>query len=138
MTEHNTHGAGGYERTDANVRGLTGFAVGLVLLMLVGMFAMRMFYVQMAEHQVRTDPALSPLAAQLPDHPPDPRLQVMPAADLQQIRAEEQEKLTSYGWVEPNAGVVRIPVERAMELVVERGLPVRSEVKKQGSEEMRK
>lgn len=132
MTEHNTQSAGGYERTDANIRGLAAFAGGLVLLMLVGMFAMRLLYVQMAERQVQTDPVLSPLAAQLPEHPPDPRLQVMPAAELQRIRAEEQEKLTGYGWVEPNAGVVRIPVERAMELVIERGLPARQpqEVKK--------
>jgi hypothetical protein len=49
------------------------------------------------------------------------------------VRAEEQEKLSSYGWVEPNAGVVRIPVERAMELLAERGLPTR-----EGNREVRK
>ncbi len=130
-TEHNAHGHGpGHEKSDANVRSLAAFAAGLVVLMLAGMFVMRMMYVQMADYQIRHDPPLSPLAAELPAHPPEPRLQVTPAQELREVRKQEQEKLSSYGWVEPNAGVVRIPVERAMELVVERGVPVRQDVKK--------
>lgn len=129
-TKHNSHPAGGYERTDANTRYLTGFAVGLVVLMFVGMFAMRLMYVEMAEYREMHDPVLSPLAAELPKDPPEPRLQVMPATDLQQAVAADQEKLTGYGWVEPNAGVVRIPVERAMDLLLERGLPTRPEARK--------
>jgi hypothetical protein len=132
--EHNSHGGGpGHEKSDANIRVLAIAAAGLVVLMLVGMFAMRMMYVQMADYQMRHDPPLSPLAAELPAHPPEPRLQVKPADDLVDVRAEEQEKLSSYGWVEPNAGVVRIPVERAMELLAERGLPTR-----EGNREVRK
>jgi len=129
-TKHNSHPSGGYERTDADTKYLAGFAVGLVVLMLVGMFAMRLMYVEMAEFRETRDPVLSPLAAELPKDPPEPRLQVLPAADLQRALAEDQQKLTGYGWVEPNAGVVRIPVERAMDLVVERGLPVRPEARK--------
>ena len=129
-TKHNSHSAGGYERTDADTKYLAGFAVGLVVLMFVGMFAMRLMYVEMAEYRETRDPVLSPLAAELPKDPPEPRLQVLPAADLQRALAADVEKLSTYGWVEPNAGVVRIPVERAMELVVERGLPVRQEVRK--------
>jgi hypothetical protein len=58
--------------------------------------------------------------------PPGPRLQVAPAKDLDEVRATEDSVLNSYGWVVPNAGVVRIPIDRAIELVVQRGLPVRS------------
>lgn len=129
-TNHNTHPTGGYEKTDANTRFLAAFAIGLVVLMLVGMFAMRLMYVEMAEYRETHDPGLSPLAAELPKDPPEPRLQVMPAADLQRLLETEAEKLNSYGWVEPNAGVVRIPVERAMEMVLEKGLPVRETAKK--------
>jgi hypothetical protein len=125
-TKQNSHSAGGHERTDADTRYLAAFAVGLVVLMFIGMFAMRMMYVEMAEYRETRDP----VAAELPKDPPEPRLQVLPAADLQGTLAADQEKLTSYGWVEPSAGVVRIPVERAIELVVERGLPVRQEVRK--------
>jgi hypothetical protein len=68
----------------------------------------------------------SRLAASLPARPPEPRLQDHPAQELTEFRARERQTLHSYGWVEPNAGVVRIPIERAMELVLARGLPVRA------------
>lgn len=54
--------------------------------------------------------------------PPEPRLQRVPIADLTRLREREERLLTSYGWVDREAGVVRIPVERAMQLVAERGL----------------
>jgi hypothetical protein len=57
--------------------------------------------------------------------PPEPRLQTHPREDLRDLRAHEDEVLTSYGWVDKNTGVVRIPIEEAMKIVVERGLPAR-------------
>jgi hypothetical protein len=59
--------------------------------------------------------------------PPVPRLQVAPAQELQQWYVAEEEILQSYGWVNKEAGIVRIPIARAMELLVERGLPSRDE-----------
>jgi hypothetical protein len=55
--------------------------------------------------------------------PPAPRLQVTTAVDIEQLRQREEQALTTYGWVDKNAGVVRIPVSRAIDLIVERGLP---------------
>ena len=46
-----------------------------------------------------------------------------PQQDLEQLRRKQQELLNSYGWVDRDAGVVRIPIERAMDLVGEKGLP---------------
>ena len=45
---------------------------------------------------------------------------------MDDIRANEDRILYSYGWSDEKAGTVRIPIERAMELLVERGLPVRA------------
>lgn len=56
--------------------------------------------------------------------PPEPRLQIDPASDLSQMQAAEDARLRSYGWVDRQSGVVRIPIERAMKLIAERGLPV--------------
>jgi len=56
---------------------------------------------------------------------PQPNLLVNEPLNLATFRAQEEEKLTTYGWVDRNAGVVRIPVERAKDLLLERGLPVR-------------
>lgn len=52
--------------------------------------------------------------------PPAPRLQVNPDRDIEELRAAEQERLTTYGWVDPSAGIAHIPVERAMVLIAER------------------
>ena len=46
---------------------------------------------------------------------------------LRQLHAREAEMLQGYAWVDRNAGAVRIPIERAMDLVVEKGLPTRAE-----------
>ncbi len=46
---------------------------------------------------------------------------------LYQFRQQENQTLTTYGWIDRNAGVVRIPIERAKELLLERGLPARAQ-----------
>jgi len=53
-----------------------------------------------------------------------PQLQISPRSDLRYFRAQEDKQLTNYAWVDRSAGVVRVPIERAMELVLTRGLPV--------------
>jgi hypothetical protein len=55
--------------------------------------------------------------------PPPPALQVQPWEDLQRYREQQGRILLSYAWIDRKAGVVRIPIERAMELVTERGPP---------------
>jgi hypothetical protein len=54
---------------------------------------------------------------------PPPNLQVRPVQDFAAFRARERGVLDSYGWVDKDKGVVHIPIEEAMRLVVERGLP---------------
>jgi hypothetical protein len=55
-----------------------------------------------------------------------PRLQLRPPEDLNNFRASEETALKTYGWIDRTAGVVRIPIDRAMDLVLERGLPTRA------------
>jgi hypothetical protein len=57
--------------------------------------------------------------------PPPPRLQRDPRRDLQEFRAREQTVLDSYGWVDRAHGVVSIPIERAMQIVAQQGIPPR-------------
>jgi hypothetical protein len=59
----------------------------------------------------------SPLVVRANRIPPLPRLQVRPQADLLSLRAAEVQRLESYGWVDPRAGIARIPIERAMALL---------------------
>ena len=65
--------------------------------------------------------------------PPGPRLQEHPWMELQDLRKNEEQALTTYGWVNKDAGTVRVPIDRAMEMVVQKGLPVRSATGARGS-----
>lgn len=59
------------------------------------------------------------------EFPPGPRLQVAPRHDLNTYLEAEQKRLSNYGWVDQSAGVVHIPIDRAMDLLLERGVPTR-------------
>jgi hypothetical protein len=57
--------------------------------------------------------------------PPQPRLQTQPFRDIYLLRQHEAEQLASYGWVDKATGVTRLPIDRAMDLTVERSTPAR-------------
>jgi hypothetical protein len=61
----------------------------------------------------------------MPDGP-QPRLLVNEPKNLAEFRKQEDEILHTYGWVDRSAGTVRIPIDQAKALLMERGLPVRS------------
>ena len=54
--------------------------------------------------------------------PPPPRLQLDPPRDLARFRADEEKRLSTYYWVDKDRGIVHIPIDRAMRLLVERGI----------------
>jgi hypothetical protein len=54
---------------------------------------------------------------------PPPYLQTREPLGLERFRANEEQILTTYGWIDKNNGVVRIPIDRAKELLLERGIP---------------
>ena len=56
---------------------------------------------------------------------PGPEMLVVEPTVLEAFRAREQAELTTYGWVDQNAGTVRIPIERAKDLMLQRGFPTR-------------
>lgn len=59
--------------------------------------------------------------------PPEPRLQTTPVTDLKEMRAAEDKVLNGYGWVDQAHGVVRVPIDRAIDMLAQRGLPSRAE-----------
>ena len=59
----------------------------------------------------------------------EPRLQVNAPSELRTMREAEDRMLNSYGWVDPQSETVRIPIERAMEILAQKGLPAREETK---------
>ncbi len=57
--------------------------------------------------------------------PPPPRLETQPGQTLEPYAAREEVALNSYAWIDRSQGIVRIPIERAKDLIVESGLPTR-------------
>jgi len=43
------------------------------------------------------------------------------------MRAAQERQLTTYGWLDKEKQTVRIPIDRAMELLAKRGLPARKQ-----------
>ena len=55
---------------------------------------------------------------------PAPKLLVREPQNLDALRAHERDVLTTYGWVDQNAGTIRIPIDKAKDLLIQRGLAV--------------
>ena len=79
----------------------------------------------MQSREFERDPARSIVAAPTGTPPPTPNLLTDEPANLKHFRDAEKTTLETYGWVDQNAGTVRLPIAKAKELILERGLPVR-------------
>jgi len=115
-----------HESSDVNIRAIFGFALGLLVTGVIIHFLVWVLFQYFTAREGRVVAPRFPLAVtQGTRVPPEPRLQTNPRQDLSDFRAREDQLLSSYGWVDKNAGVVRIPIDRAMKLTLERGLPAR-------------
>jgi len=110
----------GHEERDIRPSAVVGWTVGIFVLMLVSMALMWLFLGGVNRVITRTGPPANPMAEFVPTEPPAPRLQADALGDLEALRAREQAQLDAYGWVDRQAGTVRIPIDRAMTLLLER------------------
>ena len=117
-----------HEESDVNIRAIFGFGGALIVIAVIIHIAIWGLFRLLESRANQSVQAAYPLATGQDDRlPPEPRLQTAPREDLGALRMREDTLLGSYGWVDRNAGVVRIPIERAMQLTLERGLPARQE-----------
>jgi hypothetical protein len=118
----------GHEHSDINVRAIIWFAVVLTVIVLAVDVAMYGLFKLLDHMEVKNDPIVSPLAVPAGQPLGAPGLQTTPWTDLKQFRAEQLAHLHGYGWVDQQAGVARIPIDKAKELLLKKGLPVRPEL----------
>jgi len=116
----------GHETRDASIAPIVLTGAGLALTVaIVGLIVYGVF--QYLEAHPATSPRANPMSAEESQIPPAPRIEEHPAIEIQQLHAQENSILSTYGWTDKKAGVVRIPIDRAMELQLERGFPTRKE-----------
>jgi hypothetical protein len=112
--------------TEIDVRRIGWFLVWLSVGAIVTCVAMYVLYRDFRAREEKADLPPSPLVDRsVPRLPPEPRLQVTAEKDLRQYRAEQDALIRTYGWVDEPLGVVRIPIDRAMDMVAAQQLPWR-------------
>ena len=114
----------GYEVRDANLKALIQFAVGLAILLAVTLLMIR-FVFGMLSNLSPLGPAASPFenARQIPS---GPLLQAAPHQELVGYCSSQRDAVNNYGWVNQSGGIVQLPIDKAMDLMAQRGLPSRS------------
>ena len=115
-----------HETSDASVGAVFAFGLCLMIMGVIILFLVWLLFGYFKGREAGSGVREFPLAVEQQNRlPPEPRLQTNPRQDLIEMRAKEDKVLYSYGWVDKNGGVVRIPITEAMKLTVERGLPSR-------------
>jgi hypothetical protein len=115
-----------FEPTDVATRPIVISVVLLAVFTIVFTFAAHLTYFGFAEREKKLSPEPSPLAEQYAaKEPPAPRLQIHPKTDLDVLRAAEDKVLGRLAWVDKDKGLVQVPIERAMEMLLAKGLPAR-------------
>jgi hypothetical protein len=140
-TKHE-NGHGGYERQDLQVSGILYFLLTIVVVTTLCLFGLRGVFAFLDHREKALQPAVNPLITNVPADTrripgdsdkylkkafPDPRLEKDESENFNADRLKEEQALDSYGWVDEKTGTVRIPIDRAMDLLVQRGLPVRAQ-----------
>jgi len=116
----------GHETRDIDIRFIGLFSLSMVVLLAGSLALMGWLFGVFAGMPLGRSRS-APIAETRP-YSSAPRLQASPTRDMQEMRRSENARLQSYGWVDRTAGVARIPIDQAMELLATRGLPAWNEV----------
>ena len=144
-----TNGHTDFERRDIGVAGVLYFIAGLAVAAVIIHFVVAGMYNYLEHHSQAQQRAASPLVTNpvrdtrtlppqfktdregsdyekyLQKNFPEPQLEIDERTELNKVRLNEEERLSTYDYIDKDAGTVRIPIDRAMDLLVQRGLPTR-------------
>lgn len=142
----NSTGHGSYERSDIGASAVIYFLVGLGVVMLLVYFIVNGIFAYLDKRFEAEQTPVSPLVTNAPTDTrrippqykgdyekylregfPSPQLEVNERTELSDERRREENTLSTYDYIDKKAGTVRIPIDRAMDLLAQRGLPVRTQ-----------
>jgi hypothetical protein len=118
-TIHPSPNGAGHEQSEVSVRlivvslGFLAVFTFIICLLVVGIFRYCHSYYSTDEAVRLSQPVI----------PPAPRIEVAPYEEYQQLKAREDHVLSSYAWVDKDAGTVRVPIDRAIDMLAAKGLP---------------
>jgi hypothetical protein len=134
----------GHEVSALRIGPVVWFLIGLSVAAVIIFLLMTGLFDAFANRANKKEQRPSPLASERQKLPPEPRLQLAPTTaeqldeklppnikadhplqEMKRVRAEEDAKLNSYGWVDEKAGIVRLPIDEAKRLLLEKGLATR-------------
>jgi hypothetical protein len=115
-----------HEANQVQVRGILGFALALVVLAGVVQFMLAFVMQRFAKEESKLQTQRPPLFALAVDVP-TPHLQDNPAADLSRLKTQSLDRLNTYGWVNREAGIAHIPIDRAIDILAKTGLSKQAE-----------
>jgi hypothetical protein len=119
--------AEGHEESEVGIRGILTFGTALIVLAIVVQFVLGAFMRYFSRDEKELAKLRPARFAEERGQFPSPRLQSNPGLDTRAFVKDEYEDMRSYGWADRKAKVGKIPIERAMEVVLEHGLPVHKE-----------
>jgi hypothetical protein len=99
------------EAPDVAARSVLAYIFGFLACVMIAMAGLYAFYLRTVTGPLIATPRVFP----------EPRLQSNPQGDLHRLQAEQRKALSTYTWADPARGVVQIPIERAMQVIVARG-----------------
>jgi hypothetical protein len=119
------HEPAGYERTDADAGGTYRAGLAILAAMVLTAIGLVPVYRLLARQESKAQPPPAEVAKTELSEPAQsfPKLVTSEPQALAEFRAQEDELLGSYGWIEKDKGLARIPIDDAMRIVAEHGLP---------------
>lgn len=105
---------------ELSIRGIVYFTLGLIATIVIFGGLMWVLTLQFRDSRIAQDPPPPALPEARQSYPPTgPRLQAFPEQDLRELQARDRDALDRYAWVDREAGIARVPIERAMQILVE-------------------
>ena len=114
----------GHELSDLSPKNIAIFAASLAVTIIAVLWICYQLFQHYSTISRKTEVPPSPLSYTR-EPTPEPHLLVVPGQELKTMRAAEDSMLNSYAWVDREKGIVRIPIQRAIDILAQRGLPSR-------------
>ena len=123
----------GHENTDLSLKPIITFVVALGIVAVIVHFSLGFFMSRFQAESNAAKKQIPPLSNDMTGQFPPPNTPVEPRKELAKHLNREREVAESYGWTNRDTGIARVPLDRAIEILAERGLPKVKNIEPKGA-----